>query len=107
MPTYLGWKAYLYKLWPSIRYGLGVMTNDSDVLEHLFDKIDYSMMNIFGVASTIKKGFRKLHSMFGGIGLFRLEDEQLIERLNLLLQHYMTGSTISKRLSTTLAYLQL
>ena len=80
LPAYLGWKAYLYKLWISIKHGLGVMTNDTEEVEHLFDKIDYNMMNIIGVASTIKTGSRKLHSTFEGIGLLNLKDEQMIER---------------------------
>ena len=33
--------------------------------------------------------------------------EQLIERLNLLLQHYRTYSLLSKKLDTSIAYLQI
>ena len=62
LPSYLGWKSYHLKLWPSIRWGLGVMTNDVEEMEDLFNKHDYNMMNLFGVASTITAGFQKLHS---------------------------------------------
>ena len=57
------------------------------------------MMNILG--------WRKLHSTFGGIGLFDFPTEQLIERLNLLLQHYKSTSSLSKKLDASIAYLQL
>ena len=83
------------------------MTNDVDAVEDLLDKSDYEMMNLMGVASTIKKGFRRLHSTFGGIGLYSFVDEQLIERLNVLMQHHMTGSSLSKKLRVSLAYMQL
>ena len=65
------------------------------------------MMNILGVALTIKTGWRKLHSTFGGIGLYNFVTEQLIERLYLLLQHYRTNSALSKKLDISIAYLQL
>ena len=54
LPSYLGWLAYHYKLWASIRYGIGTMTNDIETAENLLDKSDYLMMNVLGVASTIK-----------------------------------------------------
>lgn len=93
LPSYLGWLAYRFKLWPSIRYRLGAMTNDMEEISSLLDKQDYKTMSSLGVASTIKTGWRKLHSTFGGIGLYSLLTEQLIERLTLLLQHYQTGSS--------------
>ena len=83
------------------------MTNDIEDVDNLLDKQDYETMNSLGFASTIKRRWRKLHSTFGGVGLYSFCTEQLIERLNLLLQHYNTGSALSKRLSTSLAYLQL
>ena len=107
LPSYLGWLAYKNKLWPSVRYGLGVMTNEVEDIDHLLDKQDYETMNCLGVASTITRGRRKLHSTFGGIGLFDINDEQTIERLNLLQQHYETGSILSQKLSISLAYLQI
>ena len=59
LPSYLGWLAYKYKLWPSVRYGIGVMTNDVEDIDHLLDKRDYKTMNYLGVASSIKAGWRK------------------------------------------------
>ena len=65
------------------------------------------MLNVLGIASTVKKGWRRIHSAFGGFGLFSFATKQLIERLNLLLQHYNTGSSLSKKLDASLRYLQL
>merc|ERR1712086_1075303 len=65
------------------------------------------MLNIRGIASTVKKGWRHIHSIFGRFGLFGLATKQLIERLNLLLQHYNTGSSLSKKLDVSIRYLQL
>lgn len=61
----------------------------------------------WGVYCKIKVGWRKLHSTFGGVGLFNFVTEQLIERLNLLLQQYGTGSVLNNKLDTYVAYLQL
>ena len=107
LPSNLGWLSYRYKLWSSVRYGIGVMTNDIEEADSLLDKMDHKMMNILGVASTIKKGWRRLHSVFGGIGLYNFVTEQLVERLNLLLQHYCTGSSLSCKLSASISFLQL
>jgi hypothetical protein len=43
---------------------------------------------------------------FGGFGLFVFATKQ-IERLNLLLQHYNTGSPLSKKLDASIRYLHL
>ena len=65
------------------------------------------MLNVLGIASTVKNGWKRIHSTFGGFGLFSFATEQLTERLNLLLQHYNTGSSLSKKLDASLRYLQL
>ena len=97
LPTNLAWMAYCHKLWPSARFGLGTMTNEVEAMESMLDKEDYESLNGFRVASTLKKGWRKLHIAFGGLGMVSLKTEQLIERILLLLQHYHTGSIIRKR----------
>ena len=68
---------------------------------------NHETLNILGFASTIKKGWRKLLPTFGGVGMFDFNTEQLIERLNLLLQHYNSGSAIGNKLDHSLALLQL
>ena len=49
--------------------------------EELLDEHDYNLLNILGIARTAKKGWRKLHTTFGGFGFRNLATEQLIERL--------------------------
>jgi len=107
LPPCLSWMAYRLKLWPSVRFGIGTMTNDLEAIANFLDKEEYETMNSLRVASTIKKGWRRLHSTFGGVGLFNFAMEQLIERLGLLLQHYRTGSCTSKKMDTSVAHLQL
>ncbi len=64
-------------------------------------------MPILGVVRTVKRELRKLHPTFGGFSLFHLPTEQLICRINMLLQHYHTSTSISKKLDTSFRFLQL
>ncbi len=83
------------------------MTNDLEATDAIFDKGDYDMMPILGVARTVKRELRKLHTTFGGFGLFHLPTEQLICRINMLLQNYHTSTTLSKKLDASFRLLQL
>ena len=96
------------QLWPSLRYGLGTLTNDVEAADDLLDGVDRGMLSFLGVNKNIKAGWRRrLHTTFGGIGLHSFVIEQFISRVNLLLQHYHTGSVISTKLDTALRLLQL
>ena len=46
------------------------MTNNLEATDAIFDKDDYDIMPILGVARTVKRELRKLHTTFGGFGLF-------------------------------------
>jgi len=83
------------------------MTNDLEAAESIFDKDDFDMLPILGVARTVRRELRKLHPTFGGFGLFHLPTEQLICRINTLLQHYHTSTALSKKLDASLKLLQL
>ena len=107
LPSSMGRIAYKLQLWLGVRYGIGTMTNDLEEAEEVLDKTDYQLLNVLGIASTVKKGWQRIHSTFGRFGLFRFATKQLIERLNLLLQHYNTRSSLSKKLDASLRYLQL
>jgi hypothetical protein len=107
LPHHTAWIAYKQQLWPGLRYGLGTMINDIKPANKLLDKEDYRTLNILGVVRTVRRGLRKLHTMFGGFGLFNLAMEQLISRINMFFQHYHTPSNISKKLDLSLHYLQL
>ena len=83
------------------------MTNDLASAEGLLNKVDYRTLNILGILRNIPTGLWKLHRTFGGFGLFNLPTEQLISRVNMLLQHYQVPTNLSKKLSASLKYLQL
>ena len=107
LPPYIGWMAYTYKMWMSVRYGIGKMTNNVEDSKNLLDKWDCETLNVLVFSSTIKKGWRKPLPNFGGVRIFDFNTEHLIERLNLLLQHYRSGSAIGKKLDHSLSPLQL
>ncbi len=107
LPNHMAWTAYKLQLWPGLGYGLGTMTSNLEATESIFNKADFEMMPIFGVARTVKQELRKLHTTFGGFGLFHLPTEQLICRLNMLLQHYHTSTALSKKMDASFKYLQL
>ena len=70
LPPHMGWMAHKYKLWMSMRYGIGTMTNDVKDSKHLLDKWDYATLNILGFASTIKKRVEKTTTNFWRSGNF-------------------------------------
>ncbi len=107
LPAYMAWIAYKLQLWPGLCYGLGTMTNDLEATEMIFDKANYDMMPLLRVAHTVKRELRKLHTTFGGFGLFHLPTEQLICRINMLLQHYHTSTALSTKLDASFRYMQL
>jgi hypothetical protein len=78
LPHHMAWIAYKLQLWPGIRYGLGTMTNNIEEAASVNTKIDYKMLNILGVARTVTKGLRMLHTTFGGFGFLSVPIEQLI-----------------------------
>jgi hypothetical protein len=80
---------------------------DIEPANKLLDKEGCRTLNILGVVRTVHRSLRKLHTMFGGFGLFNLATEQLISRINMFFQHYHTPSNISKKLDMSLCYLQL
>jgi hypothetical protein len=107
LPNHMAWMAYRHQLWPGVRYGLGTMTNDLDVTDTLLHKEDYRMLNVLGIARSVSKCLRRLHTSFGGFGLFDLPVEQMICRVNMLMQHYHTPTNLSRKLDASLRYLQL
>ena len=107
LPSHMAWVAYRHQLWPGVRYGLGTMTNDLEVTDRLLHTEDYRMLNVLGVVRSVATGLRRLPTSFGGFGLFNLPVEQLICRVNMLMQHYHTSTNLSKKLDASLRYLQL
>ena len=60
LPAGWAWIAYKYQHWPSIRYGIGTMTNDMEEVEQLLDEFDYGLLNILGIARTVKTRMEKI-----------------------------------------------
>ena len=50
----MAWIAYRLQLWPGLCYGLSTVTNDLKATETIFDKADYEIMPILGIACTVK-----------------------------------------------------
>lgn len=71
------------------------------------DDTDYKMLSMLDVNRNIAKPWRRLLQTFGGIGLLDLATEQHICRINLFLQHYGSLSTLGKKLTASLHFLQL
>jgi len=107
LPSHMAWMAYKLQLWAGLRYGIGTMTNDIEEAEELFKPQEQDILNILGIVKNVTRELRRLQPTFGGFGLFNLATEQLIGRINLMMQHYHTPSTLSKKLDASLKYLQL
>ena len=94
----MAWVAYRHQLWPGVRYGLGTMTNDLEAANNLLHKEDYKTLNVLGAVRSVSTELRRLHMSFGGFGLYNLPVEQMICRVNMLMQHYHTPTKVSKKL---------
>jgi hypothetical protein len=95
LPSHIAWMAYKHQLWPSLRYGLGTMTNNIEVVNKLLNATDYKTLNILGVFRNVFTGLQKLHTTFGEFGLFSLPTKQLNSRVNMLFQHYHVSTNLS------------
>ena len=107
LPAALAWMSYLHQLWSSVRYALGTLTNCLDDADKCLEGTDYKMLSLLGINRHIKKGWRRLPHLFGGIGLLSLPIEQHICRVNLFCQHFGSTSTIGQKLLTSLHWLQM
>jgi hypothetical protein len=56
LPSHIAWVAYRQQLWPGIRYGLGMMTNDMKTASTLLDNVDFKTLNIVGILQNVTKG---------------------------------------------------
>jgi hypothetical protein len=90
LPCHTAWVAYQHQLWAGLRYRLGTMTNNIEEAEYLLMNKDHKILNVLGIARSVPKRLRRLQPTYGGCGLFNLATEQLISRMNMLLQHYHT-----------------
>ncbi len=105
-PTLI-WQSYKKQLRKRLVYALGTLTNSVEAAEKCLEEVDYTLLPLLNVNRHVRKGWRRLHQTFGGIGLLHLPTEQLICRLNILQQHYASTSTVGRKLSCSLHWLQL
>jgi hypothetical protein len=106
LPGHLAWVAYRHQLW-RLCYGLGTMTNNTKPVSTQLDNVDYKTLNILGILWNVTIGLRRLHTTFGGFGMFNLPTEELINHVNMFFQHYHVSTNLSKKLDVSLGYLQL
>jgi hypothetical protein len=98
----MAWVACKLQLWLGLCYGLGTMTNDIEVAASALNETNYKILNVLGVAHTVTKGLRTLHTTFGGFDLLNIPTKQLICRINMLLQHYHMSTKLSRKLDAFL-----
>ncbi len=107
LPIYLAWKAYKFQLGPVICYGISTLANRSKEIEVILHGLEFEMLSCLGVNRHVKTEWRRLTQKFGGIGLFNFSIEQFIGWVEMVLQHYRTGSIISKKMQASLEAAQL
>jgi hypothetical protein len=66
LPCHIAWTAYKHQMWPGLRYGLGMMTNDIEPAKELLHAEDYKTLSVLGVLRNVTKGLRRIHTTFGG-----------------------------------------
>ena len=130
LPTTWAWVSYRSQLWPKLNYGLGTNMSPVEDLLAIEDTegdrpareddnpkvqrrklslraIYREMLASLGVNRNIRRGWRHIGQVFGGIGLRRLLPEVLMARINLFLQHFRSDTVVGKSLMSTLEHLQL
>jgi hypothetical protein len=107
LPSHIAWVAYRQQLWPGLHYSLGTMTNHMKPTSTLLDNMDNKTLDILVILRNVMKGVRRLHTTFGGFGMFNLPTEQLISCVNMFFQHCHVSTNLSKKLDASLRYLQL
>ena len=83
------------------------MTNDIKPAASLLNNVNYKTLDNLSILHNVTKGLQKIHTTFGGFGLFDLSTKQLISRVNMFFQHYHVSTNLSKKLDASLGYLQL
>ena len=107
LSTSWSWVAYRHQLWPSLRYGLGTLANDYEEADDALSGLDFLILPLLGINRHIQTGWRRLHQTFGGVGLLSVPTEQLIARVNMILQHYGSPTSVGRKMAISLRYLQL
>jgi len=103
----MGWIAYRFKLWAGIRYGIASLAIPLAESRLILQTENFQCLSFLGVNRNVKREWQTLHRAFGGIGLFSFSVEQTIGMINMLIQHYGTGTTLARKITASLEALQL
>eukprot|EP00804_Cyclotella_cryptica_P027837 CCRYP_009243-RA/>CCRYP_009243-RA protein AED:0.57 eAED:0.57 QI:0/0/0/0.5/1/1/2/0/274 len=76
-------------------------------VDNLMDTFHQELLPLLSINRNIRKGWQTLHSGFLGVDLLNFTVEMLIEKLNLLLQHYGSSSDTGITLQANIEHLQL
>ena len=55
LPLSMGWISYKLQLWPGVRYGNGIITNNLEEAQEMLNGTDNITLNAFGIARTVEK----------------------------------------------------
>ncbi len=107
LPARMGWIAYRFKLWVSIRYGIATLAIPLAKARRILCTKNFLCLSFLGVNRNVKREWRTMHRTFGGIGLFSFPVKQTIGMINMLIQHYGAGTTLAKKMSASIEALRL
>ncbi len=107
LPTWLGWMAYRYKLWPGIRYGLATLAIPLAAARRVINRENFHSLSFLGVNRNVKRECWRIHKAFGGIGLFTFVVKHTISMINIFIQHYGAETTLAKKFTASLEAFQL
>ena len=93
----LGWITYKFKLWPGIRYGLSTLAMPLRTAQNALQQENFLILLFLGVNRNVKREWRTLHRVFGGVGLLDLAVEHTICMINIFVQHYGAGTTVAMK----------
>jgi hypothetical protein len=85
-----------------IEVGLGTLAMQNAPTKSLLHALEFEMLSSMGVNKHVKVEWRTIAREFRGIGLYSLSVEQFICWLEMILQHYQAGHTVSSKLRATL-----
>jgi hypothetical protein len=69
--------------------------------------VNFHVLPLVGINRNVKREWRSLHHVFGGIGLYSLPVEHAIAMISMLSKHYGTETTLAKKFSASIKALQL
>jgi hypothetical protein len=107
LPACLVWVTYKDKLWLGVSYGLAMLAMPLEAAQKALQRENFHILPFLSMNQNVKRGWRSLHRVFGGIGLHNLPVEHAIAMINILIQHYSAETTLAKKFSASIEALQL